>query len=283
MSKELKAAEIARVAGPRASNANAPASGGQTDQHETSAAEESDSGALCQLDSSGCELVKRLRGPSLSSPLFKRIAEIAVREPNLLATRLSESGVEPRLALAIAAVLMRERKDPPACCKVCRATAACTPTARARERSWSVLGGVGSAGISGGGSYGCAFSESQTGQGESAMANPANPASQLRDLRDSIDNIDAAIVHMLAERFQCTQAVGKLKAQHGLPSRDPGREAEQVSRLRHLATVSNLDPDFAEKFLSFVIHEVVRQHETVRWNTKADAAARGDPNFRVTG
>jgi chorismate mutase len=96
------------------------------------------------------------------------------------------------------------------------------------------------------------------------MADPDNPASKLRDLRHSIDNIDAAIVHMLAERFRCTRAVGKLKAQHELPSRDPGREAEQASRLRHVATVSNLDPDFAEEFLSFVIHEVVRQHETVR-------------------
>jgi chorismate mutase len=96
------------------------------------------------------------------------------------------------------------------------------------------------------------------------MVDPANPVSKLRDLRDSIDNIDAAIVHMLAERFRCTRAVGKLKAQHGLPSSDPGREAEQLSRLRQLATVSKLDPDFAEKFLSSVIHEVVRQHETVR-------------------
>jgi chorismate mutase len=95
------------------------------------------------------------------------------------------------------------------------------------------------------------------------MADTADPVSELRDLRDSIDNIDAAIVHMLAERFRCTRAVGKLKAQHGLPSRDPGREAEQVSRLRHLAAGSKLDPDFAEKFLSFVIHEVVRQHEMV--------------------
>jgi chorismate mutase len=55
------------------------------------------------------------------------------------------------------------------------------------------------------------------------MVDPANPVSTLRDLRDSIDNIDAAIIHMLAERFRCTHAIGKLKAQHGLPSRGPGR------------------------------------------------------------
>ena len=93
------------------------------------------------------------------------------------------------------------------------------------------------------------------------MTDLANPVSKLRDLRDSIDNIDAVIVHMLAERFRCTHAVGKLKAQHGLPSRDPGREAEQISRLRHLAAVSKLNPDFAEKFLAFVTGEVVRHHE----------------------
>jgi chorismate mutase len=67
---------------------------------------------------------------------------------------------------------------------------------------------------------------------------------------------------MLAERFQFTHAVGKLKARHGLPSRDRGREAEQVSRLRQLAAVSKLDPDLAEKFLAFVIREVIRHHES---------------------
>jgi chorismate mutase len=96
------------------------------------------------------------------------------------------------------------------------------------------------------------------------IVDTADPVSKLRNLRDTIDNIDAAIVHMLAERFRCTHAVGRLKTRHGLPSSDPGREAEQVSRLRHLAAASKLDPDFAEKFLGFVIREVIRHHESVR-------------------
>jgi chorismate mutase len=95
------------------------------------------------------------------------------------------------------------------------------------------------------------------------MLDTTDPVSNLRDLQDSIDNIDAAIVHMLAERFWCTRAVSKLKAHHGPPSRDPGREAEQISRLRQLAAVSQLDPDFAEKFLALVIREVIRHHEAV--------------------
>jgi chorismate mutase len=82
-------------------------------------------------------------------------------------------------------------------------------------------------------------------------------------MRDSIDNIDAALIHMLAERFRCTRSIGNLKVQYGLPLSDPEREAEQVGRLRQLAAVSKLDPDFAEKFLAFVIREVIRHHESI--------------------
>lgn len=85
----------------------------------------------------------------------------------------------------------------------------------------------------------------------------------LLELRRSIDNIDAALVHMLAERFRCTQAVGRLKAKHDMPPADPAREAQQVARLRELARDAALDPDFAEKFLAFVIHEVIRHHEAL--------------------
>jgi len=94
-----------------------------------------------------------------------------------------------------------------------------------------------------------------------ARMTDADPARMLADLRRSIDNIDAALVHMLAERFRCTQAVGRLKASHGMPPADPAREASQVARLRELAHDAQLDPDFAEKFLAFVIREVIRHHE----------------------
>ena len=84
-----------------------------------------------------------------------------------------------------------------------------------------------------------------------------DPISNLRAMRDSIDNIDAAIVRMLAERFPCTRVTGELKAQHGLPPRDTGREAEQVSGLRRLAAIGKLDPDSVEKFLALVIREAI--------------------------
>lgn len=87
---------------------------------------------------------------------------------------------------------------------------------------------------------------------------------ELEDIRSSIDNIDAALVHLLAERFKCTQRVGRLKAEHQLPPADPAREGRQIQRLRALAADADLDPAFAEKFLTFIIDEVIRHHEAIR-------------------
>jgi chorismate mutase len=92
---------------------------------------------------------------------------------------------------------------------------------------------------------------------------PDGPPPDLQRLRDSIDNIDAALVHLLAERFKCTKAVGEFKAAHNMPPADLAREAQQVARLRALAHEVKLDPDFAEKFLSFIVQEVIRHHEAI--------------------
>ncbi|MEM7506882.1 MAG: chorismate mutase [Pseudomonadota bacterium] len=86
----------------------------------------------------------------------------------------------------------------------------------------------------------------------------------LSDLRASIDNLDAILVHTLAERFRCTQAVGKLKAEHTLPPADPAREARQIERLERLCADSGLDPDFAKKFQRFIIDEVIRHHQQLQ-------------------
>ena len=96
---------------------------------------------------------------------------------------------------------------------------------------------------------------------------------KLSSYRQSIDNIDAALVHMLAERFRCTKEVGVLKAQYDLPPADPAREEYQIERLRRLAKDANLDPDFAEKFLNFVIKEVIRHHEQIAADHAENGAA----------
>lgn len=90
----------------------------------------------------------------------------------------------------------------------------------------------------------------------------ARAAALLKDHRESIDRLDAILVFTLAERFKHTQAVGQLKAEHALPPSDPAREARQIDRLQRLAEEADLDPEFAKKFLSFIIGEVIRHHET---------------------
>ena len=86
----------------------------------------------------------------------------------------------------------------------------------------------------------------------------------LTSYRKSIDNIDGALVCLLAERFKITQAVGRHKAEAGLPAADPGREEAQIARLRALAQEAELDPEFSEKFLRFIIDEVIRHHEAAK-------------------
>ena len=92
----------------------------------------------------------------------------------------------------------------------------------------------------------------------------------LAEYRESIDNIDAALVFMLAERFKITQKVGAYKATTGLPAADPGREQRQIARLRDLARAANLDPEFSEKFLRFIIDEVIRHHTRLKEQSAAE-------------
>ncbi|WP_299548717.1 chorismate mutase [uncultured Tateyamaria sp.] len=86
-------------------------------------------------------------------------------------------------------------------------------------------------------------------------------AEVLADHRASIDRLDAILVYTLGERFKHTQAVGKLKATHDLLPSDPTREAAQIARLEDLANRADLDPEFAKKFLNFIIAEVIQHHK----------------------
>lgn len=103
----------------------------------------------------------------------------------------------------------------------------------------------------------------------SSLGEDVDPAvmAELLQIRSSIDNFDATLVYVLAERFRATQRVGVLKAEHRLPPADPTRESMQIARLRRLAEEAHLDPAFAEKFLNFVIEEVIRHHQAISEGT----------------
>ncbi|MFV0460040.1 MAG: chorismate mutase [Actinomycetales bacterium] len=102
------------------------------------------------------------------------------------------------------------------------------------------------------------------GPGESPEAAYEAEDPVLAGYRQSIDNIDAALVFMLSERFKITQKVGEYKAATDQPPADPAREARQLARLRELSRTAQLDPEFSEKFLRFVIDEVIHHHERIR-------------------
>ena len=86
---------------------------------------------------------------------------------------------------------------------------------------------------------------------------------QLSEYRQSIDNIDAALVHILAERFRCTKAVGVLKAKYNLPPADPAREEYQIERLQQIAQGAGLDPQIALMYKEFVVTEAKKRHKRI--------------------
>ena len=95
------------------------------------------------------------------------------------------------------------------------------------------------------------------------MTNAVARATELlKSHRASIDRLDAVLIYTLGERFAHTKAVGQLKARHDLPASDPARESQQITRLQDLAERADLDPEFAKKFLNFIVQEVIQNHKT---------------------
>lgn len=92
------------------------------------------------------------------------------------------------------------------------------------------------------------------------MSDPGSPDPVLAELRARIDALDAALIQLMADRFEVTRQVGVHKKSAGLPPADPDRERVQIDRLRRMAEEADLDPSFSEKLLRLIIDEVIRDY-----------------------
>ena len=68
------------------------------------------------------------------------------------------------------------------------------------------------------------------------MSDADAPAdARLRELRTRIEDIDRTLIDLIAERVGLAREVGAAKREMGVPTLDPGREAQVVRRAGELA------------------------------------------------
>jgi chorismate mutase len=83
----------------------------------------------------------------------------------------------------------------------------------------------------------------------------------LDDLRSHIDRLDAALVYLLAERYSCTDEIGRLKKHEHLPPLDAEREERQKARLRAIAGDAGVDADTVIGIFDTITATVKERHQ----------------------
>jgi chorismate mutase len=71
--------------------------------------------------------------------------------------------------------------------------------------------------------------------------------------REEIERIDRALVGLLAERLERSKRIGSLKRHAGMPTLDPGREAEVLRRAATTAREHGLPDDTVRDLFWHVI------------------------------
>lgn len=87
------------------------------------------------------------------------------------------------------------------------------------------------------------------------------PTTELEMMRRDIDEIDARLITLIAERFQCTERVGRYKTQASLPAVDSAREAQQMARITELSIASGVNPELVQRIFRLIIDAVVENHK----------------------
>lgn len=88
-----------------------------------------------------------------------------------------------------------------------------------------------------------------------------SPQDRLQACREAIDRLDSALVELLAKRAQITTEVGNIKAETGMPTYVPEREAELLEGRRQLASDLNVSPDLVEDLLRRIMRESYRTQD----------------------
>jgi len=83
---------------------------------------------------------------------------------------------------------------------------------------------------------------------------------RLTDLRRQIDRLDGALVYLLAERFACTEEIGRIKSDARLPALDRTREAQQKKRLAGIADEAGLSHEIVVEVFETVTAIAKRRH-----------------------
>lgn len=86
---------------------------------------------------------------------------------------------------------------------------------------------------------------------------------RLTKYRRLIDEIDESLVRLLAQRFEVTGKIGRLKTETGLGAVDEQREVEHLAQMGAVAAEAGLDPEFAQVLLRRIFTEVVRRHNEI--------------------
>jgi chorismate mutase len=94
----------------------------------------------------------------------------------------------------------------------------------------------------------------------SAVVSSADSAPRLAHLRRRIDRLDAAMVYLLAERFACTEEIGRIKSEAHLPALDQSREAQQKERLAGIADEAGISQELVVEVFETVTDLVKRRH-----------------------
>ncbi len=96
----------------------------------------------------------------------------------------------------------------------------------------------------------------------------------LEALRDRVAQADRDLLDAWARREEAVRALGRLKAERGLPIHDPQQEGPVFERARVRAERRGLPPDAVEEVIGVIMRTSLARQETIRVRSRRSGAGR---------